>query len=468
MTSASVMESNVYLTNVTNSNQVISKSGIDTDSFAKTMENTVNSKEEVQPQKETKAVAKTKVENTGNKPKTEVNNEDTKVDDQSASSEEVVATTEEKLSEITKAIADELNVSEEEVLAAMETLGMQSVDLLNPEMLSQLVVTLSEETDLLSLVTDENLYQSLTQLVSMVGESVDQICKEFGITPEELEQMLKEATMQTNTSDLEGATEEKSSVNLFQSGETIGAEEENPLQNQSVKGTENAEGKIPVGEEKPIIKASETSETITKTITTEEPSSQQSETDGEPSFDNHFSFTQEMVKQTAENTVKAATEFQLPLEKPDTDLIMKQVMDSMKLNTSPGVTEMELQLHPASLGTINLTVALKDGSITAQFTAQNEAVKEILESQMLQLRETLNNQGIKVEAIEVTIESHGFERNLDQGNGSGQQMEDGKKQNQRRINLDSMGFMEETVLTDEEQMAVEIMTENGNTIDFTA
>ena len=157
-----------------------------------------------------------------------------------------------------------------------------------------------------------------------------------------------------------------------------------------------------------------------------------------------------------------------PLEKQDTELIMKQVMDYMKLNTSPGVTEMELQLHPASLGTINLTVALKDGSITAQFTAQNEAVKEILENQMVQLRETLNNQGIKVEAIEVTIESHEFERNLDQGNSTGEQTEDNKKQNQRRINLGGTELEDGIELTQEEQMAVEIMTENGNTIDYTA
>ena len=467
MTSATVMESNVYLASMANSSQASNKMGFETENFAKTMESTVNNKEEVVAPKDTKATTKTTVENTGNKPRTEIGKEVTGIDDKSIEAEEVATTTDEKLSEITKVIAEELNVSEEDVIDAMEILGMQNIDLLNPDMLSQLVVTLSEETDLLSLVTDENLYQSLTQLTTMVGECVEQLCKEFEITPEELKQLLQQATGGQNDIDLEisSKTEVTQPVNLAQAVAKMAMEEMESIQNQAANVNESVEGETLEGEEKQIIK---NPEMITTFTTTEESLPQQSDTDSEPNAENHFSFTQEMLKQTAEIPGKVMTEFQLPLEKQDTELIMKQVMDYMKLNTSPGVTEMELQLHPASLGTINLTVALKDGSITAQFTAQNEAVKEILENQMVQLRETLNNQGIKVEAIEVTIESHEFERNLDQGNSAGEQTEDNKKQNQRRINLGGTELEDGIELTQEEQMAVEIMTENGNTIDYTA
>ena len=44
---------------------------------------------------------------------------------------------------------------------------------------------------------------------------------------------------------------------------------------------------------------------------------------------------------------------------------------------------MEIQLNPENLGKINLTVVAKDGMITAQLTAQNEAVKNAIENQIV-------------------------------------------------------------------------------------
>lgn len=70
--------------------------------------------------------------------------------------------------------------------------------------------------------------------------------------------------------------------------------------------------------------------------------------------------------------------------------------------------------------------------VTANFITQNEAVKSALESQMVELRERFEEQGVKIEAIEVTVQTHEFERNLEQGRGRGQQEPD-KKSRVRRI-----------------------------------
>ena len=53
--------------------------------------------------------------------------------------------------------------------------------------------------------------------------------------------------------------------------------------------------------------------------------------------------------------------------------------------------------------------------------AQNEAVKEAIESQVTQLKETLESQGVKVEAIEVTVGSREFNQNLDENNNGEEQ-----------------------------------------------
>jgi flagellar hook-length control protein FliK len=80
---------------------------------------------------------------------------------------------------------------------------------------------------------------------------------------------------------------------------------------------------------------------------------------------------------------------------------------------------MELQLNPENLGKVNLSIQSKNGVLTAQFVVQNEISKEAIESQMHILRESLNEQGIKVEAIEVTVSNYTFDQ-TNQENGQNQ------------------------------------------------
>ena len=97
----------------------------------------------------------------------------------------------------------------------------------------------------------------------------------------------------------------------------------------------------------------------------------------------------------------------------DTQDIMRQIMDYMKVQLKPETTSLEMQLHPANLGTLQIQMATKGGSLTANFITQNEAVKAALESQMVQLQQSFEEQGIKVNSIEVTVQPHAFEQDLE-------------------------------------------------------
>ena len=99
----------------------------------------------------------------------------------------------------------------------------------------------------------------------------------------------------------------------------------------------------------------------------------------------------------------------------DTQDIMNQIMDYMKVTLDADMDTLEMQLHPASLGTLQIQVTSKGGIMTANFITQNEAVKQALESQMMTLQDSLNEQGIKVEAVEVSVATNSFDENLDQG-----------------------------------------------------
>jgi flagellar hook-length control protein FliK len=109
--------------------------------------------------------------------------------------------------------------------------------------------------------------------------------------------------------------------------------------------------------------------------------------------------------------------------------------------------------------------------VNAQIAAQNEAVKEALETQIATLRENLNQAGVKVDAIEVTVASHEFEKNLEQNEhrGEQQQAEEASAQPsaRRSIRMDSLDELS-GLMTEEEILAAQIMKDNGNSVDLTA
>ena len=71
--------------------------------------------------------------------------------------------------------------------------------------------------------------------------------------------------------------------------------------------------------------------------------------------------------------------------------------------------------------------------------------------------------------MEVTIASHEFERNLQQGNRQNQE-EESKKSQKGKVNLNLNGIesLEEEDLTGEERLEAEMMLQNGNTVSYTA
>ena len=86
---------------------------------------------------------------------------------------------------------------------------------------------------------------------------------------------------------------------------------------------------------------------------------------------------------------------------------------------------------------------------------------------MIQLKTQFEEQGVKVDAIEVTVQTHEFERNLDQGRGSGsgsREQEPSRRGRIRRLNLNDSVISGET--EEEDILAKNLMEINGNTVDY--
>ncbi len=114
--------------------------------------------------------------------------------------------------------------------------------------------------------------------------------------------------------------------------------------------------------------------------------------------------------------------------------IVEQVVEQVKIRVMPETTSMELMLHPESLGRVNIQVSAAAGVAKATLIVENLMAKEALESQLITLKETFAEQGLKVEAVEVTVSEFG----LNQENHQAQQEQQNGAKRRRFRSGDSM------------------------------
>ena len=125
-------------------------------------------------------------------------------------------------------------------------------------------------------------------------------------------------------------------------------------------------------------------------------------------------------------------------------------------------TSLELQLNPEHLGKVQISVSTRNGIMQAQIVTENEAARHAVEASMASLRETFDNQGLKVEAVEVMVATYEFF-----GNGKEQQGSP-KGQNADRAGRNISGNFADEDIEDAEQLEQEMMQAQGNTVSYMA
>lgn len=148
--------------------------------------------------------------------------------------------------------------------------------------------------------------------------------------------------------------------------------------------------------------------------------------------------------------------------------LLQRVAEQIRMVKASGETSIEMQINPESLGKVYIHVTAKEGVVNAQIQASTEAAKEMLDMQMAELRDNLNQAGVKVDAIEVTVSSHAFEQNLEQNaKREEQQAQQQAKYRQRSLRSGELDGLS-GLLSEEEALAAQIMKDHGNTMDIMA
>lgn len=109
----------------------------------------------------------------------------------------------------------------------------------------------------------------------------------------------------------------------------------------------------------------------------------------------------QLLRENIVNAKTSVTETAAPAPKDDFN-ITQQIIDQAKLIKRAENTEMVIKLNPEHLGELTLKVAVtSNGSVSASFHSDNVQVRTIIENSLVQLRSDLNQQGLKVDHVEV-------------------------------------------------------------------
>ncbi len=344
----------------------------------------------------------------------------------------------EALASVVQSIADTLNVPVEAVKESIENLNLDVTDVLDTKNIPLIVADVNNLSDVSEIMMDENLSEDVKELIGEVNETLDGLAREIGSTVEEL----------------------KADIDRF-AGERMSTDYSNRSYNESETVTEtridSAANPTPVIE-------------VEGKNNTGDDTQGRAKSDGDSGNNNTLNFAQTVI-----DNLKAVTEARVNENTSDfgrtisAQDIYEQVMSNLKLTMKADMTQMEMELHPASLGNVRVQVAAKDGVITASFTTENESVKAALETQVLTLKNQLEEQGIKVEAVEVTVGSHAFERNLSEnGEGSGNPEGENNKSKPRSIDLSRLSEDDIESLGDEDRVMADMMAREGNTVNYLA
>lgn len=348
------------------------------------------------------------------------------------------------VSDIKDKIKETMDVSDEDIENAMEQLGIGIVDLLDPQSVTDLVIALSGNSDSLEFLTDASAVANLEDIINTVDEVTQNLTETYNIDITSVKDIVKDFE---NDSDKAVASEQPVNKQI--------TDYQDDKQNEKAVTEDTKESITDVIAEKTEVKS--------EAAFTDEKKNDSDTHLQDKNNDGIEKITSDMT-QSIQKAFSEVVDETSAVNEVD---IVRQVVEQIKVTTTQQLSSIEVMLNPENLGKVHVAVIAKQGIVTAQLTAQNEQVKAALENQMTALKEQFNNQGVKVEAVEITVQSHGFEseQNLE-GNNSNQAQQE--KKFHRKLDLSSLEGLDESDMTSEEIRAKDAIVNGNSSVEYSA
>ncbi len=366
---------------------------------------------------------------------------------------------------IIKEICEQFNVTEQDVRGLLDQLGIETLELLNPKEMADFIMQLTGiegNTDLLLNVQFQELLQEVTELSETFMQQ-----NELG--QEEFQQIITRV-MEENNTQLQDMPQEQMVE------QTVEIEVESNVETDLEVGVEvemKDELSLPEEESKESLETEtiqvekvEMGEEVSNQLSGNESETPDHMLQQEPGFVSNQSTTN-----TASQTMTTSTYTSVDtveLIQQINQQITQQIAQQIKVSVSQEFSSMEMQLNPENLGKIYLNISTTEGAVKAHLDTQNEIVREALEMQVLTLKDNLEQAGVKVDSIEVTVGAHEFERNLEQNQKQDEQNAEYHEKivsSRKSLHVDTLDEMM-GVMTEEERLVAQIMKDNGNSMDM--
>lgn len=277
---------------------------------------------------------------------------------------------------------------------------------------------------------EQKLIQTLSEVVSQLSELSDDT-----VPANEVRKLLVDAISKNKaeTKVIEGVTVQKDV-------QTTDAIKETKVQAQDLITVESDQN--PVVEDQDAVQSSGQVKPVSAegTPAVKEQVNTQVEVQSEQvitSDDAGISIHQVIMKQGNNVTVQQTTVQQIPKQE-----IFSQILEAVKaqVKLSDHGSSMIVKLQPEQLGNVELKLNIQKGVVLAELKVENEIVKAAIESNLDDLKQSLNNKGYSINQINV---------NIDSGKREGQAgfdlkgQKSSKKNNQENASVDALEPLEQ-------------------------
>ena len=141
------------------------------------------------------------------------------------------------------------------------------------------------------------------------------------------------------------------------------------------------------------------------------------------------------------DAVNSAGQHQKPFQDFLPTYLVDQVGRQLSRALLRGDRVIRLRLKPPELGAVKIEMDIKDNVLRLEMIAENSSVKELLLSNVHELRNALAGQGVKIEGLDVQV-GHDFNHSLADS-------KEGLKERQRLIKERDRGLLTEEIMMDD-------------------
>lgn len=117
------------------------------------------------------------------------------------------------------------------------------------------------------------------------------------------------------------------------------------------------------------------------------------------------SFIYSLLDGSLNNESVFGQNYDMPQQAQLSRQMASQVEQGILRAMTDGSTRLDLQLHPAELGSLAITLIARNGEVTALIKSEKTETAELMQKQIDTIRVNLEQQGVRVDKIEVQLEN---------------------------------------------------------------